>query len=261
MVSPSISIKAEEIFQAGGFALSNSFLLLIIVCCLLAVLALVFKKQFTLIPEKFQAIVEIGVEKMLGLMDSCLGSRVQSEKYLPFIITIFVFILFANLAGLFPGVGSIGWKHGDEFKPFLRAPTADINFTLALALISVILTNIFAFREIGFSHHAAKFVNFKGPIQFFVGILELISELSRVVSFTFRLFGNIFAGEVLLLIVSVLLPLAGPIPFFFLEIFVGFIQAFVFAMLTLVFLGLHLQHGTLEENHQFNKVEKLKIKN
>ncbi len=133
--------------------------------------------------------------------------------------------------------------HNGELVTYFRATSSEINFTLALALISVVLTNIFSFRELGFFGHIKKYFNFKGPIEFFVGILEIISEFAKIISFSFRLFGNIFAGEILLLIIAFLLPYAGPIPFMFLEVFVGLIQALVFAMLTLVFLGVNLQHG------------------
>jgi F-type H+-transporting ATPase subunit a len=145
-----------------------------------------------------------------------------------------------NWLGLLPGVGTIGLHethHGKEvFIPLLRAGNADLNTTLALAVIAVVAIQIFGILAIGFWKYAGKFINFKGPIDFFVGILELISELSRLVSFSFRLFGNVFAGEVLLIVIASLLPFIGPLPFYALEIFVGFIQALVFVMLALVFI-------------------------
>lgn len=238
---PTISIKAEEIFNIAGFSVTNGLLTAAIILVLLFVMAAALKSKLELIPGMFQNMVELGIEKFLGLMETILGSSKKAEKYLPFIATLFIFILFSNWLGLFPGVGSIGWKHNGEFTPYLRAPSSDLNFTLMLALVSVILTNIFAFKEIGFKAHLSKYFNFKGPIDFFVGILEIISEFAKIISFSFRLFGNIFAGEVLLLIISFLLPMLGPIPFILLEVFVGFIQAFVFSILTLVFLSTHLQ--------------------
>ena len=127
-----------------------------------------------------------------------------------------------------------------EFLPFFRSANADLNTTLALAIIAVFAVQLFAVQKLGFFAQVGKYINFRhGPIHFFVGLLELVGEFARVMSFSFRLFGNMFAGEVLLIIIMAILPFFaafGALPFFFLEYFVGFIQALVFAMLTLVFL-------------------------
>lgn len=127
-------------------------------------------------------------------------------------------------------------SHGPVFVPFFRSAYSDLNMTLALAVISVVATHVFGIMTIGFFKHAHKFFNFSSPINFFVGILELFGEVSKMVSFSFRLFGNIFAGEVLLVVILGLVPYVAPLPFFALEVFVGFIQALVFSMLTLVFM-------------------------
>ena len=136
--------------------------------------------------------------------------------------------------------GNVGeGKRAGHLVPFLRSANTDLNMSLAIALIAMVMVHFWGFSILGFFGHAGKFISFKsGPIGFFVGILELISELGRVISFTFRLFGNIFAGEVLLMAMAFLLPLVGIIPFLGLELFVGLIQAFVFAMLTLVFASM-----------------------
>jgi F-type H+-transporting ATPase subunit a len=130
-----------------------------------------------------------------------------------------------------------GEHSGPKFVPFFRGPTADLNTTLALAFCSIVLIQFTGFKFLGFNY-SKKFINFAGPIDFFVGFLELFSELSKIISFAFRLFGNIFAGEVLLAVIGYLMPLIAPLPFLGLEIFVGFIQALVFSMLTLVFLNI-----------------------
>lgn len=137
-----------------------------------------------------------------------------------------------------------------KFIPLFRAGTADLNTTLALALISVGLTQFIGFKYLGLSY-LTKFFNFKqGPIYTFVGILELVSEFAKILSFAFRLFGNVFAGEVLLAVIAFILPIIAPIPFLGLEIFVGFIQALVFAMLSLVFMGMATHaHGGEEHSH------------
>jgi len=138
-----------------------------------------------------------------------------------------------------------GKKDGEEFVetetrrgfvPYLRAGTADLNTTLALGLFSQVMAQIIGVKYLGLSYFK-KFFNFKDPIMFFVGILELVSEFSKILSYAFRLFGNIFAGEVLLVVISALIPLVVPMPFYGLELFVGFIQALVFALLSLVFFN------------------------
>jgi F-type H+-transporting ATPase subunit a len=133
--------------------------------------------------------------------------------------------------------------------PYLRGANTDVNTTLAIALVAMITVQIWGFRSLGFGGYGGKFINVKqGPIFFFVGILEIIGELARTISFTFRLFGNMFAGEVLLVAMAFLFPLIGIIPFIGLELFVGVIQAFIFAMLTLVF-GVMATIGHGEEEH------------
>jgi F-type H+-transporting ATPase subunit a len=170
-------------------------------------------------------------------MDTVFHDRKKSEKYLPLISSIFFFVIFSNWFGLLPINGPITL----EEIPLFRAPSSDLNFTIALAIISVVSVNVYGFRELGFKKHAGKFFNFSDPIHFFVGILELISEFVKIVSFSFRLFGNIFAGEVLLIVVGSLLPYAAPLPFLALEIFVGFIQALIFSMLTMVFIAMSVE--------------------
>lgn len=239
MASPvHISLKAESLTHSVVFPFTNSLLLGIIVTGLLLVLGITLKRKMALVPSSGQSIVEVGLENLLGLMDSVLGDRHKSERYLPLIATIFIMVMTANWLGLVPGVGSIGVQGEHSFIPFFRAPSADLNFTLAIAIVSVVSTHVLAIKELGILSHGKKFLNFSSPISFFIGILELVSEFAKIISFSFRLFGNIFAGEVLLIIIAFLAPYIAPVPFLFLEFFVGFIQAFVFSMLTLVFLAI-----------------------
>ena len=141
-------------------------------------------------------------------------------------------------------------KRAGHLVPFLRSANTDINMTLAMAIIAMGMVHFWGFSILGFPSHIGKFINFKeGPIGFFVGILEIISELAKVVSFTFRLFGNIFAGEVLLMALAFLLPLIGIIPFLGLELFVGVIQAFIFSMLTLVFASMASVSHSSDDHH------------
>jgi F-type H+-transporting ATPase subunit a len=246
---PEISLKAEPLFHLGSFAVTNSIVLAVLTLCLLSIIGIIFKGKVKLIPGKFQNAVEMIVEGFLKLMDSVLYDREKSERYLPLVATIFFFVMISNWMGLLPGVGSIKIAIHEEgevmMAPIFRAPAADLNFTIALAIIAVMGVNILGVLAIGFKKHFGKFFTLKNPIYTFVGLLEFISEFAKMVSFSFRLFGNVFAGEVLLIIVGFLVPYVIPLPFIFLEIFVGFIQAFIFAMLTLVFIA----GATAEESH------------
>jgi F-type H+-transporting ATPase subunit a len=240
-----ISLRAEDIFHIGSFPVTNSVLLAFIALIVLTVFAVILRRRLTMVPGGIQNIVELVIDGALGLMDSVLGDRRKSEKYLPVVFTVFLFILCSNWLGLLPGVGSLTVQSADGTVPLFRSPAADLNFTLALALIAVTVTNAMGVAAIGFGGRLKTFFNFSNPIAFFVGILELISEFAKIISFSFRLFGNVFAGEVLLTIIAFLLPYAAPLPFMFLEIFVGFIQAFIFGMLTLVFISMAVsgEHG------------------
>ncbi len=241
-----ISLQAEEVFHLGGFPVTNSLLLALIVLVLLGSIAAFARRKFKLVPGMLQSAFEVFVEGLLGVMDTVFGERSKSEKYLPLVATIFLFVLFSNWFGLLPGVGSLVLNG----TPLLRAPSADLNFTLGLAIIAVLAANIFGVFTLGVLGHLKKFFNFRDPISFFIGLIELISEGAKMVSFSFRLFGNIFAGEVLLTIVAFLAPYIIPLPFLFLEVFVGFVQALIFSMLTIVFIAIATTgHGEEHSQH------------
>ena len=242
-----ISLSAEKVFSIGSLPVTNALLMAFAVLVLIAIIAITLKNKLTMVPDMLQNVSEVILEGALGMMDSVLGNRKASEKYLPLVFTIFIFVLFSNWCGLIPGVGSIMIGHGADAVPLLRSPASDLNFTLALALIAVTMVNVFATAIVGLRNRASVFFNFSSPIKFFVGILELLSEFARIISFTFRLFGNVFAGEVLLAIMALLVPYLVPLPFMFLEVFVGFIQAFIFGMLTLVFVALAITPHEGEE--------------
>lgn len=233
-----ISLKAQELFSIYGFPVTNGLFLTLVVSLILIVFSVIINKKIKLIPGYVQSAVEMGVEGLLNLMDQTLGGMHKAEKYFPLIATIFIFILCSNLLGIFPGVGSLWIEHGAKEVPLFRSPAADLNFTLAFAVIAVLMTNILGMAAVGSFKHIGKYLNFSNPINFFIGILELVSEFAKIISLSFRLFGNVFAGEVLLTIISFLAPYFIPLPFLFLEIFVGTIQAFIFAMITLVSIAL-----------------------
>lgn len=241
MPTLNISLKAEEIFKIFGFPVTNSLLSTWIVMLFLVILSVFLTKKMNLIPGRIQLIGELLVGGIFGLFESILGDK--TKTFFPLVGTLFIFILILNWFGLLPGVGSIGFnevKEGKElFVPLFRAGSSDINTTLAFGIISVAIIEIAGVKMLGMEY-IKRFFNFQSPIYFFAGLLELIGEGTKIVSFTFRLFGNIFAGEVLLAVISfiVRIPIIIALPFIGLELFVGFIQALVFSMLTGVFLSL-----------------------
>lgn len=241
---PHIEIAAEKLFWIFGIPVTNTLLTSWLVVLFLLGIALLIRKNIGLVPSGLQNAGEVIIESGVNLMEGMFGSRQRAEKYLPIVATIFFFVLFSNWIGLLPGIGALGFEsfdHGEKvFTPLLRAGSSDLNFTLALAIVAVTAINVIGAGTIGVTKHISKFFSFKHPLNFFVGLLELISEFAKMVSFSFRLFGNIFAGEVLLVIIAFLVPLIVPVPFLLLEIFVGLIQALVFAMLTMVFISIAL---------------------
>lgn len=232
-----ISLAAEKVGHIGFLPVTNSMIASWGVTGFLIFISFFLKRSLKEIPGKLQNFVETVFEAITNFIENVTGDKDQARYFFPFIATFFVFIILNNWFGLMPGFGSIGFHEIHEgkelFIPFLRAGTADLNMTFALATISIVLTQIVGFMALGFSY-TKKYFNLKDPISFFVGILETVSEFAKILSFAFRLFGNVFAGEVLLVVIMTLLPVAAPLPFMFLEVFVGFIQALVFAMITLV---------------------------
>lgn len=255
-----IFLNAETLFHIGNFPFTNTLLLTFLVVGLLLVGSYLLTRRYGLVPNGAQNLVEVVYEQVVNLLDSVLGNRRASEKYLPFVASIFIFVLLCNWFGILPGVGSVGFYDEEHhaFMPLLRSPASDLNFTLALSLVTVVMVNIFGITAIGISKYASKFFNFSSPIKFYVGVLELVSEIGRLISFAFRLFGNVFAGEVLLLVIAFLVPFAAPIPFFLLEIFVGFIQAFVFAMLALVFIAIAIVDHEDEHHARVEPITNIK---
>ena len=231
-----ISISAQPIFNVYGYEVTNSMLVTVLVSFFLVGLSLAGKRWFKRSQKPrwvlfMQTIVESFYEFVMSITPQ------HAAKFFPLVATIFLFVLFGSWAGLLPGAESIGLKTTHGFVPLLRGATADINTTLALAIFAIVSVQIFGYKHRGIRYFK-KFLDFSNPINLFVGFLELISEFSRMISFAFRLFGNIFAGEVLLAVIAFLVPLLASLPFLGLEIFIGFIQALVFSTLTLVFINI-----------------------
>ncbi len=255
-------LAAELLFHIGSFPVTNSmvnaFLALLFFVIFAFFLNLGIKKYY--INDKapkglvnfFESILEI----LLAQIDAVTHDRKKTLRFLPIVGGIFFFILISNWMGLLPGTGSIGFFRGGELIPLLRPANTDLNLTLAMAVFAVVLSHFVGIITIGFFKYANKFIKFgdiwhairSGKpmnimvafIEFFVGLLEIISEVAKIVSLSLRLFGNIFAGEVLLTVIGSLISGYGayliPLPFMALELLVGVIQAMVFSILTLVYL-------------------------
>ncbi|MFH1631540.1 MAG: F0F1 ATP synthase subunit A [bacterium] len=267
-----IPLAAEPIFHIGNFTITNSMLNAYIAVAFFILVALIARRRKSIVPKGVHNVIEAVVEMALGEIDKVTQDKKKTRQFLPLVATIFLFVLVSNWMGLIPGTGSIGiwgYMHGElELIPLFRPASSDLNLTLAIATFAILSTHYAGMRAVGAFHHFSKFFNFrgialsikKGPmaviiavVEFFVGLIEFISEFAKTLSLSLRLFGNIFAGEVLLTVMLGLFSYVLPIPFMFLEILVGVIQATVFAMLTLAFLVVAtMSHGDHdeEEHHE-----------
>ena len=290
-IRPEIQLPAEALTSRplisapviGDIYLTNTIVAMLLVDLLVVIIALVVRsavRKDNLVPSGFYGAVEALVETIYELTESTTGAK-WAKKIFPYFFSITLVVLLANWMELIPGVDSIGllvgagekgypirpWgpisalvkgevsSEGYNVVPFVRALSTDLNFTLALAVFSVAMTQIFGVQALGMKYFT-KFWNTKtlfskpvfGLMDWVVGLLELVSEFAKIISFAFRLFGNIFAGSVLLFVIGTLLPVAAQSVFLGLELFVGVIQAFVFGMLTMVFMAQAVQgHDVADE--------------
>ncbi|HQU07661.1 MAG: ATP synthase F0 subunit A [Parcubacteria group bacterium 21-54-25] len=240
-----VILKAEQLGSFFGLPITNSLLMTWVLMALLIAGAYFFRRRLALRPGKLQAGVEWVFERSFAYTADLFESEELARRFFPLLATIFLFVLIANELEFFPGVGSIGLMQGTVFVPLLRTPTTDLNVTLALAIISFLTIEVTGILTFGVLKYGKKFINFASPLGFVVGLIELVSNLGRLVSFSFRLFGNIFAGEILVLVAGYFLPYILPAPLMGFEMFIGIIQALVFAMLTLFFIKLAIMepHG------------------
>lgn len=230
------SFVPETIFQIAIFPITNSILDTLLVDGIIIGGTFYLAKKLTLIPNNFfQNAIESIIETFYTLTESIAHNT--ASKIFPYFMSFFLFILLANWSSLIPGVGTIGIREHDKLIPLLRGTTTDLNTTLGLALISAFSTHILSIKTIGIKNYLGRYFSFN-PINLFIGILEIISEITKVVSLSFRLFGNIFAGEVVLVTISSIFAFVFPLPFLLLEVIVGMVQALVFSMLTMVFMAI-----------------------
>ncbi len=276
-------LAAETIFHIGNFPITNSYFNTTMALVVFLVMAFFvqrgIKKYYKTnsAPKGFLNFFEMVVETMFGYLDQVTGDRKKSLKFLPIIGGFFLFILISNWMGLLPGTGSITITamHNGEIEsfPLLRPSNTDLNMTLAMAILAVSSSHILGIVAIGFFKYANRFIKLgdlwkaivslspvnilTAVIEFFVGIIEIFSEVAKMVSLSLRLYGNIFAGEVLLTVLASLMAYVVPLPFMGLELLVGLIQAVVFSMLTLVYLNLATTdtHGHAESGHGASHAE------
>jgi F-type H+-transporting ATPase subunit a len=234
----SVVLAAEHLGSVFGFPITNGLLMSWVIMALLIAAAFFVGRSLELSPGRFQTALEWAFEGAYGYIAETLGSEAWAKRFFPLLATVFLFILVGNELEFFPGVGSIGLVHANLFVPLLRTPAADLNFTLALAIICFLVIEITGIAAIGALKYAGRYINLKSPLGFAVGLIELMSTLGRLISFSFRLFGNIFAGEVMVLVAGYFLPYLLPVPLEAFEMFIGVVQALVFAMLTLFFVKL-----------------------
>jgi len=236
-----VSITPEHLFTVLGLPVTNTLLTAWLVVIVLCIGSWIFSKKIRERPGKFQNAVETVIEGLFNFMSTFAGDRATAKKFFPISATIFIFVLCANWVGILPGVGSVGFHAAEEgrevFVPFFRSVYSDLNVTLALALIVMTLVHVTGIVTLGIGKHAGKFLTVRSFGDAFAGLLELVGEAAKIISFSFRLFGNVFAGEVLLVIISFLVPYIAPVPFYGLELFVGFIQALIFGVLAMLFLS------------------------
>jgi F-type H+-transporting ATPase subunit a len=237
-----IALKAEEIAELFGFPITNTLITSVVITLFLIAGAFFIGRNLRMVPSKGQLVVEEAISGVLSYVEETLDNKRIARLFFPLIMTLFLFIFTSNVTEFLPGIGSVGFfeegGHGSEggFVALFRSVNTDLNVTLALALVSFFVIQFSGVAVLGFVKYAGKFVSFKSVLGFFIGIIELFSEVARLISFSFRLFGNIFAGEVLILVVAFFVPVLLPVPLMAFELFVGFIQAAIFSLLTLFFI-------------------------
>lgn len=229
------SFVPELIFHVGSFPITNTLLDTFIIDLIIIAGIFAIQKNISYVPNTLQNITEMAIDGFYDLTASISPKHVK--QIFPWVMTFFLFILLSNWSGLIPGFGTIGFHRGSDFVPLLRAASSDINFTLGLALVSAVATHAMSVNILGIKEYLSRYFSLN-PVNLFVGILELVGEITKVVSLSFRLFGNIYAGEVVLTTIGKLFAFIAPLPFLALEIIVGLVQALVFSMLTMSFMAI-----------------------
>lgn len=228
-----IVLKPETLGFFHGLPITNTLFTSWIVMAFLLVISFIATRKISLVPSGLQNFFEMIIEFGYTTVEDLAGSK--SKVIFPIVFTFFLYVLLGNYFGLLPGFGTIGFHTKEGFIPLLRSINSDLNMTLGLALVSAVATHSLAIKYLGLKDYLKRWVSLN-PIFLFVGLLEIVGEFTKVISLSFRLFGNIFAGEIVISTISSMFAFILPLPFYFLEIIVGFVQAAIFMMLTLVFM-------------------------
>lgn len=239
-----VSLASEILFHIGPLPVTNTLLDTLLVDAILIGIVYYLRRNITLVPGFFQTVTELAFEGLHSLTTQT--SEHHAKQIFPYVMSFFLFILITNLTGLFPVLGAIGFFDNGKLTPLFRSASSDLNTTLSLALISLTATHAMSIRTIGLGHYLHRFFSAK-PMELYAGILELISEFTKIISFSFRLFGNIFVGEVLLAGTASFFAFLLPIPLVFYETFVAVIQALIFALLTMAFMAIFTTAHTATE--------------
>lgn len=245
-----IALAAEKLGEFVGLPITNTLVTSWIVVGLLVTLGLIIGGRLALVPGRFQMLIELGFEYVYNFVAETLESRDLARRFFPLLMTIFLFVLTANLLEFTPGIGSVGFFHaGGEFVPLLRSVNTDLNTPITLAIITFFVVEITGIVLIGGIKYFRKFFDVSSFFGFFVGIVEFIGEFARAISLAFRLFGNILAGEVLIVVATFFAPYFAPVPLMLFETFIGFLQAAIFSLLTLFFIKLAMTEPHGQEAH------------
>lgn len=232
-----ISLAPYQLGTFYGLPITSTLLTSWLVVVILVIGAYFIGRSLKLVPGKGQVAVEGVMTIALDYMEETLEDKALARKYFPLVVTIFLFILVGNMVGLLPFVGPLGVHNASGgLTPLFYPVNTDFNIPLMLAIVAFITIEFAGITVLGGLKYAKKFVNFSSVIGFIVGIIELISEIARLLTFSFRLFGNVFAGKVLILLALAFIPYLVPVPLVVYEVFVGVIQAVIFALLTLFFI-------------------------
>lgn len=249
---PGVPLSAEPIFHIGSFTVTNSMLFGAITGLFVLVLFIIAARRTTTKPgSKFAFSIETLVDFIFGIAKENFSTERQARKHLPLLVTLFTFIIIANLSGLLPGVGTITY----DGEPLLRAFTTDLNGTLALAILTIGTVQFYAIKELGIVGHLKHYFTNKpwNPINLFIGLIEVMGEFIRILTLSMRLFGVIYAGEVLIHVVGQLGGMFGwatQLPVYLMEVFFSAIQAYLFVMLTTVYLSIATAHNEESPEHE-----------
>jgi len=260
---PSIHITPSELFTVGGISISNSMLYGVISSLVIIIILSAIARRMTIRPKRgVIQLTEIGTEFIISTIENAMGSRKKAVRYAPFFATAFFFVLLTNWFGLLPGVGdAITLGETIVLRPF----TADLNGTLAASTVMIFMVQYFSIKEGGFKKHIRHYFagSLKNPLTYLLGIFEIFTEFTRVFSLALRLFLNIVIGKTIIAIFTYLGGFAAPItalPFIILELFVGALQAYIFAMLCIMYLAAAIKHDHEADEIYEYEMKKLETK-